>query len=94
MPQTYDDILNNYKYVLDFVCPNGSKDEITKARMFLGNMKFTADEMLHKISELSGGQKAKLIFLNMVLKNAMCLFWTNQQEISRHSHLPLYVKLL
>ena len=38
MPQTYDDILNNYKCVLDFICPNGSKDEITKARMLLGNM--------------------------------------------------------
>lgn len=67
MPQTYDDILNNYKYVLDFVCPNGSKDEITKARMFLGNMKFTRDEMISNIKDLSNGTKAKLFLIKLVL---------------------------
>lgn len=67
MPQTYDDILNNYKYVLDFVCPNGSKDEITKARMFLGNMKFTRDEMISNIKDLSNGTKAKLFLVKLVL---------------------------
>lgn len=67
MPQTYDDILNNYKYVLDFVCPNGSKDEITKARMFLGNMKFTRDEMISNIKNLSNGTKAKLFLVKLVL---------------------------
>lgn len=67
MPQTYDDILNNYKYVLDFVCPNGSKDEITKARMFLGNMKFTRDEMISNIKDLSNGTKSKLFLIKLVL---------------------------
>ena len=67
MPQTYDDILNNYKYVIDFVCPNGSKDEITKARMFLGNMKFTRDEMISNIKDLSNGTKAKLFLIKLVL---------------------------
>ena len=67
MPQTYDDILNNYKCVLDFVCPDGSKDEITKARMFLGNMKFTRDEMISNIKDLSNGTKAKLFLIKLVL---------------------------
>ena len=67
MPQTYDDILNNYKYVLDFICPNGSKDEITKARMFLGNMKFTREEMTGNIKDLSNGSKAKLFLVKLVL---------------------------
>ena len=67
MPQTYDDILNNYKCVLDFVCPKGSKDEITKARMFLGNMKFTRDEMISNIKDLSNGTKAKLFLIKLVL---------------------------
>ena len=67
MPQTYDDILNNYKYVLDFICPNGSKDEITKARMFLGNMKFTREEMISNIKDLSNGTKAKLFLVKLVL---------------------------
>lgn len=67
MPQTYDDVLNNYEYVLDFICPNGSKDEITKARLLLGNMKFTREEMIGKIKDLSNGSKAKLFLVKLVL---------------------------
>ena len=67
MPQTYDEILNNYKNVLDFICPSGSKDEITKARMFLGNMNFTRDEMTGNIKDLSNGSKAKLFLVKLVL---------------------------
>lgn len=67
MPQTYDDILNNYKNVLDFLCPSGSKDDITKARMFLGNMKFTKEEMTGDIKNLSNGTKAKLFLVKLVL---------------------------
>ena len=67
MPQTYDDILNNYKNVLDFICSSGSKDEITKARMFLGNMKFTREEMTGNIKDLSNGSKAKLFLVKLVL---------------------------
>lgn len=43
------------------------------ALTYLGSMKFTRDEMVHTIGELSGGQKAKLIFLNMVLRKANVL---------------------
>lgn len=67
MPQTYDDVLNNYEYVLDFISPNGIKDEITKARIFLGNMKFTKEEMTSKIKNLSNGTKAKLFLVKLVL---------------------------
>lgn len=67
MPQTYDEVLNNYKCVLDFVCLNASKDEITKARMLLGNMKFTKEEMTGNIKDLSNGTKAKLFLIKLVL---------------------------
>ncbi len=67
MPQTYDDILNSYKYVLNFICPDGSKEEITKARMFLGNMKFTREEMTSNIKDISNGTKAKLFLIKLVL---------------------------
>ena len=39
----------------------------------MGTMKFTRDEMQHTIGELSGGQRAKIIFLNMVLQKANVL---------------------
>lgn len=67
MPQTYTDILNQYSYVLDFLCPTGNKDDITRARMLLGNMKFTKDEMISKIMKLSNGTKAKLFLAKLVL---------------------------
>ena len=67
MPQTYEDVLDKYQYVLDYICPNGSKDEITHARIMLGNMKFTNDEMVSKIKDLSNGSKAKLFLVKLVL---------------------------
>ena len=67
MPQTYEDILDNNESVLDFISRDKSKDEITKSRMYLGNMKFTQDEMTGKISDLSNGTKAKLILMKFVL---------------------------
>ena len=67
MPQTYDDVLNNYKNVLDFLCTEKDKEEITKVRMYLGNMNFTRDEMMGEIKNLSGGSKAKLFLIKLVL---------------------------
>ncbi len=73
MPQIYGDILDNYEYVLEFISPSGSKDEITKARMLLGNMKFTKEEMISKIKDLSNGTKAKLILVKLVLNKCNVL---------------------
>ncbi len=73
MPQTYEDVLNDYEYVLDFVCPQGTKDEITKARMYLGNMKLTREEMTGHIRDLSNGTKAKLFLTRFVLEQCHVL---------------------
>ena len=68
MPQNYDDILANYEYVLDFIASTKNKDEITRARTYLGNMKFTKEETTGKINNLSNGTKAKLYLIKMVLE--------------------------
>lgn len=73
MPQNYDDVLNNYEYVLDFISPSCNKEEITKARMLLGNMKFTKEEMVGKVKDLSNGTKAKLLLLKLVLDKCNAL---------------------
>jgi ATPase subunit of ABC transporter with duplicated ATPase domains len=39
----------------------------------MGSMKFTQDEMTGRIGKLSGGQKAKILFLEMVLLGANVL---------------------
>jgi len=67
MPQNYDDILDNYETVLEFISESKDKEEITKARMYLGNMKFTSEEMIGKIKNLSNGTKAKLFLIKLVI---------------------------
>jgi ATPase subunit of ABC transporter with duplicated ATPase domains len=67
MPQNYDDILNQYKTPLDFLCVTGEKDEISLVRSYMGNMNFTRDEMISDIKNLSGGSKAKLFLLKLIL---------------------------
>jgi len=73
MPQDYADILDYSQSVIDFLAADAHKDTITKVRTYLGSMKFTPDEMLGQIAKLSGGQKAKILFLDMVLKGANVL---------------------
>lgn len=67
MPQNYEDTLSKYDNVLDFICESGNKDDITHARMLLGNMKFTKEEMTGKIKDLSNGSKAKLFLIKLEL---------------------------
>jgi ATPase subunit of ABC transporter with duplicated ATPase domains len=67
MSQDYSDILKNYKKPLDYLVITGDKDEISLIRSYMGNMKFTRDEMTGDIDNLSGGSKAKLILLKLIL---------------------------
>ena len=67
MPQNYEDILEKYDNVLDFVVQSGKKEDITWARMLLGNIKFTKEEMTGKLKDLSNGSKAKLFLIKLEL---------------------------
>ncbi len=67
MPQNYEDVLENYESVLDFVSSSRTKEDMTKARMYLGNMNFTRDEMVGRIQDLSNGTKAKLFLIKFVI---------------------------
>lgn len=73
MPQNYEDILNKYEFVLDFLVESKKKEDITKALTYLGNMKFTKEEMMGKIKYLSNGTKAKLFLVKLVLDNSNVL---------------------
>ena len=73
MPQDYREILNYAQTPVEHLTANYTKDEITRARTCLGSMRFTHEEMLSPIGRLSGGQRAKLLFLDMVLKKANVL---------------------
>jgi len=67
MPQNYEELLDFDKTPVEFLTQSGDKNENIRICTYLGSMKYTADEMNHTISELSGGQKAKLLFLKMSL---------------------------
>lgn len=73
MPQDYCEKLPMNETPVNFLAPGGTKEEITRARTFLGSMKYTAEETEHSIAALSGGQKAKLIFLKMILEECNVL---------------------
>lgn len=73
MPQEYHSILNQYKNPVDFLVETGSMEEVSLVRSYLGNMKFTANEMTGDIHKLSGGSKAKLLLIKLVLQKCNVL---------------------
>ncbi|MHC1693742.1 MAG: ATP-binding cassette domain-containing protein [Eubacteriales bacterium] len=66
MPQSYEDSADMRKTPVQYLSEGRDSSEVTRARTFLGSMKFTSDEMTGKIAALSGGQKAKLLFIGMI----------------------------
>lgn len=70
MPQDYSDVLDGSLSPVEYLARKYTKDEMTRARTYLGSMRFTHKEMTGPISALSGGQRAKILFLDMVLKGS------------------------
>ena len=66
MPQNYMKYLEGFKNPVDFLLEIADKDDISYSRQLLGAMKFTREEMLSEISNLSDGQKAKLYILRLI----------------------------
>ena len=70
MPQDPGELLDLRLSPVELLAPSGEKDALSRAGLLLGSMKFTADEMRHPCAGLSGGQKAKLMFLMMAESRA------------------------
>lgn len=70
MPQNYEECLDEKMTPVEFLTVTGDKEEISKIRTYLGSMKYTPDEMNHPIGDLSGGQKAKLLLLQMSMSGS------------------------
>ena len=71
MPQNYEDMLHSTQKAIDFL--RTEKISESDIRSFMGNMKFTRDEMFSFVQELSGGQKAKLLLMKMILEDCNVL---------------------
>lgn len=69
--QSYERLNPAQTLLENFVIEYGFTEEHT--RSMLGGMLFHGDDVFKKISELSGGQKARLVLLKLVLDGANCL---------------------
>lgn len=69
--QSYERLKNEQTLLENFVIEYGLSD--ADARSLLGGMLFHGDDVFKKIGELSGGQKARLVLLKLVLDGANCL---------------------
>lgn len=74
MHQDYRMNLDYNKTPVENLQIQGSKEELSLIMLRLGNLKFTAGEMDEKTHKLSGGQKAKLSLLKLILQNPPLLF--------------------
>ncbi len=64
MPQHYEEEFENQDTPLSFLASVADEE---KARTLLASLKFTRQEVIHALHNLSGGQKAKLFLARMVL---------------------------
>jgi ATPase subunit of ABC transporter with duplicated ATPase domains len=71
----YEESFSSHGTILSFLCADERKETLTRVRLYLGSLRYTSEEMLYPLSCLSGGQKAKLFLLKMVLeeKNVLLL---------------------
>ena len=73
MPQDYQELLALDQSPVEYLAPSGRKEDVTAVRTYLGSLRYTPDEMYHPIRELSGGQRAKVLLLQMSLSGANVL---------------------
>lgn len=64
IPQHYEEEFENQDTPLSFLASVADEE---KARTLLASLKFTRQEVIHALHDLSGGQKAKLFLARMVL---------------------------
>ncbi len=67
MSQDYADTLPLDRTPVEYLAPEGDAASETRARTYLGSIRYTRQETSHPIRELSGGQKAKLLMTKMML---------------------------
>lgn len=73
MPQNYKENMDYQLNAIEYLANDSSKDKVTQARLYLGRMKFTREEMTRPIVQLSEGQKAKLYLLHFILEQCNLL---------------------
>ncbi|MGT2906558.1 ATP-binding cassette domain-containing protein [Streptococcus dentiloxodontae] len=78
MPQNYEELLDDKQSALQFLKKNADEES---CRNLLASLQFTRDEIMHSVTSLSGGQKAKLFLAKIVLEGSNVLLL---DEPTRH----------
>ena len=73
MPQNYYELMNYDISPIDYLMINREYKELSKVQSYLGALRFTSEEMSHKIIELSEGQKCKILLIKMILDGSNVL---------------------
>jgi len=60
MPQNYTENTELSQTPIEFLTRSGDREERTQIMTYLGSLRYTTEEMTHNLSQLSGGQLAKL----------------------------------
>lgn len=67
MPQNYDEMMDMSQTPLSFLWDGKIAEERSRVQSCLGALKFTTEEMEHRIGDLSEGQKCKILLLKLIL---------------------------
>ena len=73
MPQNYYEVMDYSLYPLDFLWDRKSMEQRARIQSFLGALRFTTEEMQHPISELSEGQRCKILLIKLILEKCEVL---------------------
>lgn len=67
MPQNYYELLNYDLSPVEYLMIDRKYEDRSKVQSYLGALRFTTEEMTHRIFELSEGQKCKILLVKMIL---------------------------
>jgi ATPase subunit of ABC transporter with duplicated ATPase domains len=73
MYQEYSELLDLSKSAVGFLMKDRTKEEKSEIMTYLGNLRFTEDEMMMSMDSLSLGQRAKVILVDMIRSPVDCL---------------------
>lgn len=96
MPQNYEDNMDFLMSSVEFLQEKLGYDKETKSKIMscLGALNFIDYEMNRPIKELSGGQKAKLYLLSLVLEEKNVLVLDEPTRNLSSLSLPVIIKML
>jgi ATPase subunit of ABC transporter with duplicated ATPase domains len=94
MSQNYEEQLDLSKTSINNVLSKTDKDYENKVRRVMGNLGFTGEEMEYYPANLSGGQKAKLLLLKMVIEEDNVLILDEPTRNLSPLSIPIIHKML